>query len=58
MIDKFYVSLLSKNILIHIMKSNTQSKEVTITVDKIWELAKNTWGKVRSHQLTIKIDPI
>ncbi|MDH3657536.1 MAG: hypothetical protein OEM77_05315 [Nitrosopumilus sp.] len=40
-------------------KSNkTQSREVTINVDKIWELAAGTWSKIRSHQVTIKIDPV
>ncbi|MDH3191691.1 MAG: hypothetical protein OEM18_03255 [Nitrosopumilus sp.] len=35
-----------------------QSREVTVNVDKIWELAVGTWSKIRSHQLTIKLDPI
>jgi len=41
----------------HIMKT-TQSREVTLTVDKMWGLATNTWNKIRSSKLTIKIDPI
>jgi hypothetical protein len=36
----------------------TQSKEVTINVDKIWGLAVGTWSKIRSHQITIKLDPV
>ena len=44
---------------IHIMKAKQrQSKEVSITVDKIWNLAVDAWNKVRSSKLTIKIDPI
>ena len=42
-------------------KLNTQtrkSREVSLTVDGMWEIAKNTWSKVRSHQLTVKIDSI
>jgi hypothetical protein len=35
-----------------------QSREVSITVDKIWDLVVDTWNKVRSSKLTIKIDPI
>ena len=43
----------------HIMKTKTiQSREVSLTVDKVWDLAKYTWNKVRSSKLTIKIDPI
>jgi hypothetical protein len=43
----------------HIMKSKQrESKEVSITVDKIWELAIDTWNKVRSSKLTIRVDPI
>jgi len=40
-------------------KSNkTKSREISLTVDGMWGIAKNTWSKVRSHQLTIKIDPV
>ncbi|MHA2277750.1 MAG: hypothetical protein ACXAC2_18360 [Candidatus Kariarchaeaceae archaeon] len=43
----------------HIMKAKQrESKEVSITVDKIWELAIDTWNKVRSSKLTIRVDPI
>ena len=43
----------------HIMKTKTtQSREVTLTVDKVWGLATSTWNKIRSSKLTIKIDPI
>ena len=42
----------------HIMKTKTQSREVSLTVDKVWDLAKYSWNKVRSSKLTIKIDPI
>jgi len=36
----------------------TQSREVSITVDKVWGFAVDTWNKIRSSKLTIKIDPI
>jgi hypothetical protein len=36
----------------------TQSREISITVDKIWILAVDSWNKIRSSKLTIKIDPI
>ena len=43
----------------HIMKTKTiQSREVSLTVDKIWDFAKYAWNKIRSSKLTIKIDPI
>ena len=43
----------------HFMKAKQrQSREVSITVDKIWDLVVDTWNKVRSSKLTIKIDPI
>ncbi len=35
-----------------------QSREVSITVDKIWDLILDALDKVRSSKLTIKIDPI
>lgn len=38
--------------------SKSQSREVTINVDKIWDLAVGTWSKIRSHQITIKVDPV
>ena len=43
----------------HIMKTKTtQSREISITVDKVWGLAVDTWNKIRSSKLTIKIDRI
>ncbi len=43
----------------YIMKTKTtQSREVSITVDKVWGLAVDTWNKIRSSKLTIKIDRI
>ncbi|MEK0320718.1 MAG: hypothetical protein QQN61_06470 [Nitrosopumilus sp.] len=43
----------------HSMKTKTtQSREVTLTVDKVWGLATSTWNKIRSSKLTIKIDSI
>jgi len=43
----------------HIMKTKTtQSREVSITIDQVWELVVDTWNKIRSSKLTIKIDPI
>ncbi len=43
----------------HIMKTKTtQSREVSITIDKVWGLVVDTWNKIRSSKLTIKIDPI
>jgi len=38
------------------MKSKTKSKEVSITLDKVGRLAADTWNKIRSSRLTIKID--
>ena len=35
-----------------------QSREVSITVDKIWDLILDAWNKVRSSKLTIKVEPI
>ena len=43
----------------HIMKAKQRkSREVSITIDKIWDLAVDAWNKVKSSKLTIKIDPI
>ena len=36
----------------------TESREVSLTVDKVWDLAKYTWNKVRASKLTIKIGPV
>ena len=42
-----------------IMKTKkTQSREISINVDKIWILAVDSWNKIRSSKLTIRIDPI
>jgi hypothetical protein len=42
------------------MKSNQtkKSKEISLTVDGLWGLAKGTWSKVREHKLTIRVDPL
>jgi hypothetical protein len=43
----------------HIIKTKTaQSREVSLTVDKVLDLAKYTWNKVRASKLTIKIGPV
>lgn len=50
---------LKQKLSIHIMKAKQrQSREVSITVDKIWDLAVDVWNKVRSSKLTIRVDPI
>ncbi|MEK0320961.1 MAG: hypothetical protein QQN62_05450 [Nitrosopumilus sp.] len=36
----------------------TKSREVSITLDKVWGLVVDTWNKIRSSKLTIKIDSI
>ncbi len=44
---------------IHIMKSNkTKSREVSLTVDGVIDMASSVWNKIRSSKLTIKVDPI
>ncbi len=50
--------LLKQKLHTHIMKTKTQSKEVSITLDKVLGLVVGTWNKIRSSKLTIKIDPI
>jgi hypothetical protein len=35
-----------------------QSREVSITIDEIWDFVADALNKVRSSKLTIKIDPI
>jgi hypothetical protein len=42
------------------MKSNKtkKSKEISLTVDGLWGLAKSTWSKVRESKLTVRIDKI
>ncbi len=43
----------------HIMKAKQRkSREVSITIGKIWDLAVDAWNKVRSSKLTIRVDPI
>jgi len=42
-----------------IMKSNkTQSKEVSLTVDALVDVATNAWNEIRSSGQAIKVDPI
>ena len=44
---------------IHIMKSNkTKSREVSLTVDGVIDMASSVWNKIRSSKLTIRVDPI
>ena len=45
---------------IDIMKSNKtkKSKEISLTVDGLWGLAKGAWEKVRESKLTIKVDSL
>ena len=51
--------ILKQKLSTDIMKAKQrQSKEVTLTVDKILNLAVNVWKKVRSSKLTIKIESI
>ncbi|MDH3696873.1 MAG: hypothetical protein OEQ15_06120 [Nitrosopumilus sp.] len=41
------------------MKSNkTQSKEVSLTVDALVDVATNAWNEIRSSGQAIKVDPI
>ena len=42
------------------MKSNKtkKSKEISLTVDGLWGLAKGTWNKVRESKLTIRVDDL
>jgi hypothetical protein len=42
------------------MKSNKtkKSKEISLTVDGLWGLAKGTWSKVKESKLTIRVDDI
>jgi hypothetical protein len=41
------------------MKSNkTQSKEVSLTVGALLDVATNAWNEIRSSELAIKVDPI
>jgi hypothetical protein len=50
---------LMQKLVIHIMKAKKrESKEVSITVDKIWDSAVEAWNKIRSSKLTIRVDPI
>ena len=48
--------LLKQKIQTHTMKTKTKSKEVSITLDKVGRLVADTWNKIRSSRLTIKID--
>ena len=42
-----------------IMKSNkTQSKEVSLTVDALVDVATNAWNEIRSSGQAIRVDPI
>ena len=48
--------LLKQKLQTYIMKTKTQSKEVSITIDKVLKSAVDTWNKIRTSKLTIKID--
>ncbi|MCH7876888.1 MAG: hypothetical protein IIA20_01400 [Thaumarchaeota archaeon] len=50
---------LKQKLQTHIMKTKTtQSKQVSITLDKVCGLVADTWNNIRSSKLTIKIEPI
>jgi hypothetical protein len=50
---------LMQKLLSSIMKAKKiESKEVSITVDKIWDSVVDTWNKIRTSKLTIRVDPI
>jgi len=50
---------LMQKLLSSIMKAKKrESKEVSITVDKVWDSVVDTWNKIRSSKLTIRVDPI
>jgi len=35
-----------------------KSKEISLTVDGLWGLAKDTWSKVKESKLTIKVNKL
>ncbi len=48
---------LKQKLQTHIMKTKTtQSRQVSITIDQVWDLVVVTWNKIRSSKLTIKIE--
>ena len=47
--------VLKQKLQTHTMKTKTKSKEVSITLDKVGRLVVDTWNKLRSSKLTIKI---
>jgi len=50
--------VLKQKLQTYIMKTKTKSKEVSITLDKVQGLVVDTWNKIRSSKLTIKIDSV
>jgi hypothetical protein len=41
------------------MKSNeTQSKEVSLTIDALLDVATNAWNDIKSSKLSITVDPM
>ena len=43
---------------IHIMKSNNktnQTKEISLTVDGIYDQVSSVWSKIRASKLTVKV---
>ena len=39
-------------------RNSNQPREVTLTVDGVWDTAKKAWGLIRSHQLTFRVEKI
>jgi len=50
--------ILLKQKLQTLTMTKTKSKEVSITLDKVGGLVVDTWNKIRSSKLTIKIDSV
>ena len=49
---------LMQKLVIHIMKAKKrESKEVSITVDKIWDSAVDAWNKIRSSKHALEASP-
>ncbi len=50
--------ILLKQKLQTLTMTKTKSKEVSITLDTVQGLVVDTWNKIRSSKLTIKIDSV
>lgn len=48
----------SKSCRLYMKSNETQSKEVSLTIDALLDMTANAWNDIKSSKLSIRVDPI